>query len=155
MPYPLVVMLLLIPISFLTTCAPPSGDKQNADIPVTTKSIAQATTPNLSQRVQQNIQIQKVDISILETYPLQINVVAQVTVPNSCLTVGDISEDRQNSTFNLTLLSAPQTNSHCVEQPQTIEQIIPLNLQGLNAGVYTVNINEASTEFELMMDMVL
>ncbi|ALG66814.1 hypothetical protein [Beggiatoa leptomitoformis] len=156
--YPITVILLLVPIAFLTTCSPPNGDKQVKAVETNASVVQQATsqtTVSHVNRMQKNINIKQLDIVTLDTYPMRVNAIAQIELPNNCLLVSDITEEIQNDTFNLTLLPTPQNGVNCQEQPQLIEQIISLNIQGLKSGVYTVNLNEASAEFILMVDSVL
>ena len=130
-------------LCLISACS--SGNKQTPATPGTEAQPPQTTNPNEAK-------IQHLDIQVLESYPVQVQVVVQGQLPEACSQIDEVLEDRQGDTFTLKILVAQPTQNHCHARATTFERIIPLTVDDLKAGRYTVNVNGVREEFELTLD---
>ena len=99
--------------------------------------------------------VEEIDILILESFPVQIHVIARGKLPDACSFVDKVVQTRQDDKFLITLTPAWRENARCAAGPTPFEQIIPLDVLGLKAGVYTVTVDGVTGTFELAVDNVL
>lgn len=98
--------------------------------------------------------VESIEILILESFPVQINVVTKGHLPDDCTEIGEITQERQDSTFLVTITTARPANVACVEMIVPFEEVISLEVVGLPAGRYTVDVNGVRDSFELAVDNV-
>lgn len=89
---------------------------------------------------------------ILESFPVQVNVRVMGYLPDGCTSLGAIEVVREGSTFDVTVLTTRPANRMCTEQVTNFDETVSLDVEGLPAGTYTVNVNDVSSSFELTMD---
>jgi inhibitor of cysteine peptidase len=98
-------------------------------------------------------QVESIDILILESFPVQVHVLARGTLPDSCTTIDQISKERDGTTFRVTLITARPAEA-CAQVLTPFEETIPLDVYGLDAGTYTVDVNGVTGTFTLEFDNV-
>lgn len=96
--------------------------------------------------------VDSIDILMLESFPVQVNVVVKGNLPDGCTSIGDITTERQGNQFVVDVETVRQTGVPCTEALVSFEQTIPLDVAGLPAGVYTVSANGVQGQFELAVD---
>lgn len=96
-----------------------------------------------------------IDILILESFPVQINVIARGNLPDGCTQIDAITQERTDNTFKVTITTARPAAAACTEALVPFEETISLDVYGLPAGSYTVDVNGVSGSFELTMDNAL
>ncbi len=96
--------------------------------------------------------VQAAEVMVLESFPAQANVFVTLDLPSTCHVVEGVTETRNNNLFKVEIDIGEQKNTSCLKQAQHFEQIIPLDLANLSAGIYTVDVNGQRQEFELAMD---
>jgi inhibitor of cysteine peptidase len=96
--------------------------------------------------------VEQIDIQILESFPVQVHVVARGKLPDACSYIDKIDQSRQGNAFTVTLSLARRPDAKCALQSTPFEQVIPLDVLGLKAGVYTVTVNGVTGTFELTQD---
>lgn len=80
---------------------------------------------------------------------------AKGILPDGCTRTGQVTEQREGNAFLLTVFTKRLDAAECDEGEVTaFVQIIVLDVQGLNAGEYTVTVNSVSGTFELVVDNV-
>ncbi len=94
-------------------------------------------------------------ILILESFPVQVNVRVMGYLPDGCTSLGPIEITQDGSTFNVMVYTTRPADRMCTEQVTNFDETVSLDVQGLPAGTYTVNVNDLSNSFELAMDNVL
>jgi inhibitor of cysteine peptidase len=99
-------------------------------------------------------QVQSIDILILESFPVQVHVVAKGNHPDSCTATDQLLQEREGNTFRLTLTTTRPEDKMCPQEPVPFEQVIPLDVYGLAAGTYTVDVNGVTGTFTLDIDNV-
>ena len=96
--------------------------------------------------------VEEIEILILESFPVQINVIAKGYLSDGCTEIGDITKVKDGNTFAITVETIRPADAMCTQAIVPYEKSIPLDVYGLNAGTYTVVVNGMSGSFELAMD---
>jgi len=91
--------------------------------------------------------VEEIEILILESFPVQIHVVAKGHFMNGCEQLDQIDTEKSDNTFNITMTTR-FVGEVCTEALVPFEEVIPLNMSGLKAGVYTVDVNGIKGVFE-------
>jgi hypothetical protein len=98
--------------------------------------------------------VESVEILILESFPVQVNVVARGNLADACTRIGEILQERDGNTFQVTITTLRPAAVVCPEGLVPFERVISLDVHGLPAGMYTVTVNDVSGTFELAVDNV-
>jgi inhibitor of cysteine peptidase len=96
--------------------------------------------------------VEEIEIMILESFPVQINVVARGNLPDGCTTIDRIEQERQGNTVLVTITTVRPADQACTEALVPFEEVISLDAAGLAAGTYTVDVNGVRDTFELAVD---
>ena len=96
--------------------------------------------------------IKAIDVVMYESFPQQVNVVAKGQFTDNCTKIGDIIENQSGNTLKLTITTSRETNKVCKPVKRVFEEMIPLNVVGLRAGIYNIKVNNLSDFFELDVD---
>lgn len=99
--------------------------------------------------------VEKIEILILESFPVQVNVIAQGSLPDGCTTIDEIIQERVGNLFEVTITTARDADAICTLAIVPFEETIPLDVLNLEAGIYTVIVNEVSESFEIQQDNFL
>ena len=97
--------------------------------------------------------VEIIDIQILESFPVQVHVIAKGYLSDGCKRIDTIHKMRFGNTFNITI-NITSVGEVCTMALVPFEEVIVLEVEGLNAGVYTVNVNGVTDTFELTVDNV-
>jgi inhibitor of cysteine peptidase len=142
-------------------CAPaptPAPDHEqpplNPDEPVTSDDDAQGpgTEPIEGEVVVGEAVVESIEIMILESFPVQVRVVASGYLPDACTQLGEITTTREGKTFEVTIATIRPADKACAAVVVDFQETIPLDVYGLEAGEYTVIVNGVSDTFRLEMD---
>jgi len=96
--------------------------------------------------------VNTIEIMILESFPVQINVAARGEHPDSCTKVDEITTVREGNTFVVTINAFRPADAMCAQVITPYEEVVALDVFELKAGVYTVDVNGIRDTFELQMD---
>ncbi|GEM_PF-405858 len=96
--------------------------------------------------------VESIEILLLESFPIQVHVVAQGNLPDSCTEIAEITEERDGDTFRVTITTSRPADAMCAAVLVPFEETTSLDVVGLPAGVYTVNVNGVSDTFEFTVD---
>jgi inhibitor of cysteine peptidase len=107
------------------------------------------------EAIRAKAQIDDIEILILESFPVQVNVMVHGNLPNGCATIDDIVQERIGQEFRVTITTVQPADVMCAEVLVPFEETISLDVVGLKAGTYTVNVNGVIRSFDLAMDNVL
>jgi hypothetical protein len=113
-----------------------------------------ATEPSDDGVIEELAPVEDIDILILESFPVQINVVARGNLPDGCTTIDQVTQERDGNTFRVTITTVRPVGMECTQALEPFERVIALDVYGLPAGVYTVDVNGVSDTFELAVDNV-
>ncbi|MEA1905972.1 MAG: hypothetical protein U9N12_03310 [Euryarchaeota archaeon] len=96
--------------------------------------------------------VNDIEIMLLESFPVQINVIARGEHPDSCTKVDEITTVREENTFVVTINAFRPADAMCAQVITPYDEIFALDVVGLKAGVYTVDVNGIPDTFELQID---
>jgi inhibitor of cysteine peptidase len=96
--------------------------------------------------------VEEIEVLILESFPLQVNVVAGGNLPDGCTTIDEIEEEREGNRFVVTITTVRPADQACTEALVPFEEVISLDVVGLPAGTYTVDVNGVQGTFEFAVD---
>jgi hypothetical protein len=110
---------------------------------------AGATPPEL-------VPLESIEICTLESFPVQIHVLVKGKLPDDCTVINRISESVvpcvEDDTFWVEVTTIRRAGEACTSSPIPFEGTIPLDVYGLPAGVYTVDVNGIRETFTLDVD---
>jgi inhibitor of cysteine peptidase len=140
--------LITILLSACSSDHTPAND--NSKLNSTTKVNLTVSSPTNSVA---QIQVDHLEMLIFETYPIQINVLVKGHFLDNCTTIADIiAEEPKANVFAFQISIARQTKHKCEQRNEPFEEIIPLDIEGLKAGIYAVTVNGITDTFELGID---
>lgn len=140
------LVLLLAVLALGVACS--SSEEPAADGPVS------AETPDaVSSTETYTAPVDSVEILIMESFPVQINVIAAGTLPDGCSTIDpDVEQTRSDTTYTVTLNAVRPADVVCTAEAVAFQEIIGLDVVDLPAGSYTVNVNGVTAGFTLDVD---
>ncbi|HKK83358.1 MAG TPA: hypothetical protein VJ958_03930 [Atribacterota bacterium] len=97
--------------------------------------------------------VTEIDILILESFPVQVHVVAKGYLPNPCTQIDEIIKSREGNDFTVTIKTKTSPGP-CIQVIQPFEETIPLDVYGLPAGTYNVNVNGIEDSFTFDIDNI-
>jgi inhibitor of cysteine peptidase len=136
--YRFIILIILI---FMGACSP-----NNQQIPPAQTENAVIPTEAL---------IEHIEVMIFESFPVHINVVAKGNLPDNCTTINQITEEQSGNTLMVKITTDRLTDKVCTKGEKIFEEVIPLNVAGLKAGIYTVKVNQITNFFELGIDNII
>jgi len=95
--------------------------------------------------------VEEIEIVILESFPVQVQVIASGNLPDPCTEIYEINQEREENTFFVSIKTY-RPPGPCIQVLAPFEVKIPLNVYGLLAGTYTVDVNGVQTTFDLKVD---
>ena len=98
--------------------------------------------------------VEEIDIMILESFPVQVHLVASGYLPNPCTKIHQITKERDDNHFSVTITTY-RSPGVCIQIIAPFEEIIPLEVYGLPAETYTVEVNGVQGTFDLEIDNIL
>jgi hypothetical protein len=96
--------------------------------------------------------VESIEIKVLETVPVQIEVIARGTLPDSCTQIDMAGVQRAGNTYTATVTTKRDASVSCTSSSVPFDRTIPLDVLNLPAGLYTVNVNGVIGTFEFAMD---
>lgn len=99
-------------------------------------------------------EVDMVNIEMLESFPVQARVVVNGQLPDGCteISTSSIDYDEASHTFMLELRTQRPIDAVCTEALVPYTEFIPLDIVGLAAGTYTVDVNGVTNTFTLAID---
>ena len=128
----------------LNSCLP-----QNEVVP--SPPATEAQTP-LPQRGPARVEV--VEIHQIETFPVRVSVIARGNLFDQCTTIDQINQVRNGGNFKIAIDSVYYGDADCPQGPVPFEEVIDLDIVGLPAGIYVVDVNGLQGTFTLRADNV-
>lgn len=99
--------------------------------------------------------IESIDIFMMESFPVQVSVLARGNHPDGCTEVSEVEQvSLDEYTIKLSIYTQRLVGAMCTDALVPFEETFPLDVNGLPAGTYTVDVNGVSGTFELTVDNV-
>jgi len=99
--------------------------------------------------------VERVEIMMRESFPVQISALAIGSLPDSCTSLDQVIQEREENTFHITLSTIRPADQVCTTATVPFQKAVEIESVGLKAGKYTVIVNGVSAGFELQVDNVL
>lgn len=99
--------------------------------------------------------VETIQVIMLESFPVQVHVAVQGYLPDSCTEINEIETEKEGNSFNISVSTRRPKDTVCAQVIVPFNRTIPLDVQGLKAGNYTVNVNGVKGSFELTVDNML
>ncbi|MEZ4594584.1 MAG: hypothetical protein R3D55_26085 [Chloroflexota bacterium] len=148
-------LLLLTFALALAACSPTGAEPAATDNPADkpTPTVNEETIVEMpGKTVIGEATVQAMSILILESFPVQVHVNVTGYLGDGCTSLGEISTRQEGNTFFVTMPTERPAEAMCTQQLVGFEESIPLNVEGLAAGTYTVDVNGTTDSFTLQMD---
>lgn len=98
--------------------------------------------------------VESVEVLLLESLPAQGDAIVSGSLPDGCTELYEIVVEREDQEFNLTLVTRRDPEAVCTMALVPFEEVVDLDIIGLEAGTYTVIAQDQQTEFTLDVDNV-
>lgn len=98
-------------------------------------------------------QVDEITIQILESFPVQVEAVIKGNLPDSCTDIDQVEQrfDSEEDTFWIEIKTV-RTGEACAQVLTPFEETVPLEVYGLPAGTYTVDVSGMRETFTLDAD---
>jgi inhibitor of cysteine peptidase len=96
--------------------------------------------------------VESVKIYIKDSFPMQVDVYAMGNLPDGCTKISDTQKSLSGDTFKVTIMTERPAHIVCTQALVPFEHTVPLDVIGLKAGTYTVNVNGVRETFTLEVD---
>ncbi|WP_292387100.1 protease inhibitor I42 family protein [Methanosarcina sp. UBA5] len=98
--------------------------------------------------------VESIQIVTLESFPVQIQVIAKGYLPDGCTEIDEIKNESEGNVFNINISTKRPKDAFCTQVIKSFTETISLEVRGLKAGNYTVNVNGVTKSFELPVNNV-
>ncbi len=102
-----------------------------------------------------NATVESIEIMVLESFPVQIKVNASGYLPDGCTKIDGIVKVKEGNTFLVTIRTVRPADAFCTEAIVPFQEVISLDVYGLKAGIYNVDVNGIKGTFELKTDNII
>lgn len=114
-----------------------------------------ACAPQPPSGALQQVRVEEVDLVFLMSFPLQVHAVVRGFLPDGCSFITDWDETREADRFLIALHAERRADVACTQAEVPFEENIPLDVYGLPAGDYLVEVNGVEARFSLDADNIL
>ena len=104
------------------------------------------------EEIRAEANVDRIEILMLESFPVQVHVRATGYLPDGCTKISDISQSREEDTFTVVIMTSRPADAICTQALVLFDEVIPLDVLGLPAGNYIVNVNGVTATFTLTVD---
>lgn len=99
------------------------------------------------------VTVDSVDVMIMESFPVQVSLAVSGNKSVPCVELLPAAVSRNGNQFTVVMAeSVLGPAESCIAVIDPFEQSISLDVEGLSAGTYTVDVNGVSAQFTLDMD---
>jgi len=137
-------LFVVVGAAILVACLPGGDDALPSATAVVATPLPQLRLAN----------VESIKINQILTFPVEVNVIARGHLPNACAVIDQIRQERDGSDFNIVIESLHQGDASCGEDRIPFEETIMLDVLGLPAGIYVVDLNGLRGTFKLMTENI-
>lgn len=99
--------------------------------------------------VASTLTVNEVSAKLLPSFPLQVEVTTRGELSDACTEVGNVIKNQKGDTFLITINATRDADKICAQVITPFEKKILLDVGGLAAGTYIVNVNGVTATFIL------
>ncbi len=145
----LTLMFFFITGMFLTACSSLSGAGGAVLFPTAT---SQTPPINPGQNILDMAFIESIEIWLLDSSPMQVNVNVKGSFPDDCTTLNEINQSRAEYSILISISTKRPVGVICTQQLHPFDINISLDISGLESGLYTIIVNGINETFTLVHD---
>lgn len=134
-------LVLLLTVSGVSLGACSADSKQTAVVD---------TRPTVN--VSPDFVIEQVDVQVSDSFPVQVTVLISGQLADDCKTPAYDIEEITGPVFTINMIESATAVPNCRHSRATFTHTVPLAVDGLKAGIYTINVNGVVKNFELTVD---
>lgn len=149
---PAVILVTLFVVFALAGCTLTASEPTPVPSPTLDDN---QTVPGGGEIISGLAQVDSIEMLILESFPVQVNVVVRGNLPDGCTSIDQVLSELDGNTFRVTLTTRRPADAACTMALVPYEQVATLDVLGLRAGTYSVDANGVSGSFELAIDNIL
>jgi inhibitor of cysteine peptidase len=146
----MLIIILAMIVMIATACAPAATPEPT---PLPEPPELPGTGPGDGE-TGQNAYVDEIDVLILESFPVQVNVVVRGMLPDGCTYLDEFDVVQDGNTFNITVWTIRDPDAICTMALVPFEETVSLDVEGLPAGEYTVVVQDQTETFTLDIDNV-
>lgn len=124
------------------------------DLTPTTAADLVPTPTVATEPVRGQATVDSIQVLTLESFPVQVNVLARGELPDGCTNIDQVISQRVESEYRVVITTLRQPDAVCTQAVVPFEETIPLDVVGLPAGTYLVSVNGIAGSFTLDVDNV-
>lgn len=144
----LLAFIVSIVTLVLSACSPFTITNAEGEAPTPVVEVELAPTEHTGyQLVQVNEGDVNVEIGVGSPIPVHVDIGAQL--PDVCGQVEYVTQKQDGTKFIIELFTIPSTEASCLRDTVPFRMKLPLNVTGLPAGRYSVEVNGVSADFTL------
>jgi inhibitor of cysteine peptidase len=99
--------------------------------------------------------IESIVLVTLESFPVQVRVNVKGSLPDACTAIGETQQSIEGNLIRFDIFTTRPADAQCAQVVTPFEQTFALDVLGLLAGTYTVNVNGVTDTFTLAVDNAL
>ncbi|MBP8001188.1 MAG: hypothetical protein KA314_01475 [Chloroflexi bacterium] len=153
----------LLLLALLVACGGGGGNEPNAAATTDPDTPVRSDEPTPTQNnlppggavITGTASVHSVDLLLLESFPLQMTASVKGDLPDGCTTIGAITQTRTENIITLNVATTRPADMVCTQALVPFTQNIGVDIYGLPAGDYTVQVNGVVAAFTLTMDNIL
>ncbi len=101
------------------------------------------------------VTVERIEIIIMESLPASVGVHVYGYLPDPCTVIDMIVQQRVDNRFEVEIVATGDPDALCIQVIEPFDIMVSLDVLGLPAGVYTVDVHGVTGEFTFAIDNVL
>ena len=122
--------------------ATPVPARRADDLPPT----AEPAAPSEGDYLERVALVESIEVRILESLPVQVDVVIEGNFRDGCSEIGEITQDVQDGRIAITVTTWRPEDAMCTQALEPFTETYRLDLEGIEPGTYTVDVNGVEEE---------
>ena len=124
------------------------GSCNRATTPDETPTAVPVTSAPISgEEIREDAMVERVEVLILESFPVQVSVQISGSLPDSCTEVVSTNVEQQGQRYLVLITTARPADKECAQVIRPFTETVSLDVLGRPAGDYQVLVN--GVEFQL------
>ncbi len=155
--YPFYLSILFMLVAAVLSACGLLGTAEPTPAPDLTPTTAADLVPTptvATEPVRGQATVDSIQVLTLESFPVQVNVLARGELPDGCTNIDQVISQRVESEYRVVITTLRQPDAVCTQAVVPFEETIPLDVVGLPAGTYLVSVNGIAGSFTLDVDNV-